>query len=207
MSRNWSEAVPEGNGPVPQQDEFESDQPTLADVYRMMEELFDKSGRKLDELTEEMRVADQRLPSLEQDARQPRLAMEADVLADKKTRERTEGAAKAVQLVHGDNCSANRVDSDPMCSTSFGDDSTGPPTLPCSWDDAQVGNGAAAPKSCLSPLEMRSPIATGGLLLTGPLQRRGSPFISRVFGSAQPRRRILRGRQSNTPYTTTAVSG
>ena len=39
---------------------------------------------------------DQRLTSLEQDARQPRLAMEADGLADTKTRERTEGAATAV---------------------------------------------------------------------------------------------------------------
>ena len=36
---------------------------------------------------------DQRLASLEQNARQPRLAIEADVPADEKTRERTEGAA------------------------------------------------------------------------------------------------------------------
>ena len=45
-----------GNGPVPQQDEFGSDQPTLADVYRMMEELFDRSDTKLDEMAEEMYV-------------------------------------------------------------------------------------------------------------------------------------------------------
>ena len=32
MSRNWSEDVPENNDPVPQQEEFGSDQPTLADV-------------------------------------------------------------------------------------------------------------------------------------------------------------------------------
>ena len=38
------------------------------------------------------------------------------------------------------------------------------PALPC-WDDVLVENGAAAPKSCLSPLEMRSPTATDGLLL------------------------------------------
>ena len=31
MPRNWSKAVPEGNGPVPQQEEFGPDQPTLAD--------------------------------------------------------------------------------------------------------------------------------------------------------------------------------
>ena len=47
--------------------------------------------------------------SLEQDVQQPRLAMEADVLVDKKTRERTEGAATAVQAKHEDSCSAKRV--------------------------------------------------------------------------------------------------
>ena len=54
-----------------------------------------------------------------------------------------------------------------MYSTSFGNDYTGPPALPCSREDALVDNGAAAPKSCFSPLEMRSPTATGGLLPTG----------------------------------------
>ena len=87
--------------------------------------------------------------------------------ADKKTRERTEGAASAVQAKYGDSCSANRVDPDPTCLNSFGDDSTGPSALPCSRNDAVIGNDAAAPKSCLSPLEMRSPTATGGLLPAG----------------------------------------
>ena len=41
MPRNWSNAVPEGNDPVPEQEEFESDQATLADVYRLFEESFD----------------------------------------------------------------------------------------------------------------------------------------------------------------------
>ena len=45
---------------------------------------------------------DQRVASLAQNARQPRLAMVADGLADTKTRERTEGAATAVQAMHGD---------------------------------------------------------------------------------------------------------
>ena len=40
MPRKESEAVPEGNGPVPQQEEFGSGQPTLADVYRMVKEVF-----------------------------------------------------------------------------------------------------------------------------------------------------------------------
>ena len=38
--------------------------------------------------------------------------------------------------------------------------------LPCR-DDVLVDNDAAAPKSCLSPLEMRSSTAAGGLLPTG----------------------------------------
>ena len=54
-----------------------------------------------------------------------------------------------------------------MCSTSFGDDSTGPPALPCSMDDALVDSGAAASKSFLSSLEMRTTSAAGGLLPTG----------------------------------------
>ena len=37
------------------------------------------------------------------------------------------------------------------------------PALPCSRVNALVGNGAAAPKSCLLPLEVRSPTAAGGL--------------------------------------------
>ena len=53
---------------------------------------------------------DQRLASLEQDARQPRFAMEADGPANEKIRKRTEGAAKAAQSMHGDGCFANRVD-------------------------------------------------------------------------------------------------
>ena len=43
--------VPKGNGPVCH-DEVGPDQPTLADLYRMIEEHFDKLDRKLDELTE-----------------------------------------------------------------------------------------------------------------------------------------------------------
>ena len=67
--RKKSKAVPESIIPVPQQEEFGSDQPTLADVYRMIEKLFDKSDRKLDELTENLKRANQCLASLEQDAR------------------------------------------------------------------------------------------------------------------------------------------
>ena len=76
MPRKWSKAVHKGNGPVPQQEEFESDQPTLADVYRLFEESFDRQvkkktsrfgpqERKLDELPDEMRGTRQRLTSLD----------------------------------------------------------------------------------------------------------------------------------------------
>ena len=70
----------------------------------------------LREYKEDLRSLDQCLTSLEHDARQSRLAMEADGQADTKTRERTEGAATAVRAMYGDSCSANRVDPDPMCS-------------------------------------------------------------------------------------------
>ena len=96
---------------------------------RKLEELFDRWDRKLEELfdkAEEMRVMDQRVSSLEQDARQPRLAMVADGQADTKTRQRTEGAATAVQAMHGVSNFANQVDPDPMYSTGFGGD---PPDL------------------------------------------------------------------------------
>ena len=110
---------------------------------------------------------DQRLTRLEQDARQPRLAMEVDGQADTKTRERTDGAATAVQAMHGDSCSAIRVDPDPMCSTSFGNDCAGPPALLYSGENSLVDNGAAVLESCLPPLEMRTTTAAGGLLPTG----------------------------------------
>ena len=87
--------------------------------------------------------------------------------SDTKTCERTEGAAAAVQAKHGDSCFAYQVALDPMSSTSFGDDFTKPPALPCSRDDVLVDNGAAAPKTCLIPVEMRTLTAAGGLLPAG----------------------------------------
>ena len=100
MPRNWSKAVHEGNRSVPQQEELGSDQPTLVNVYRLFEESFDRrlkimksrfdqQEKKLKEFMENMRATEQHSPSLEQDAWQPRLAMEADVPSDPKTRERT----------------------------------------------------------------------------------------------------------------------
>ena len=97
--------------------------------------------------------------------------MKTEEHANTKTRERTKGAATAAQAMHGDSCSADRVDPDPMCSISFGDDCTGPPAPSCSGENALVDNGAAMPKSCLPSLEMRSPTAAGGLLPTGEASR------------------------------------
>ena len=105
MQRKESGAVPEGNGPVPQQEEFESGEPTLAELCRLVEERFDRQLKimkscfeKMDELSGDWRRMDQRLTRLEHDARQPRLAMEASGPANTKTREREEGAATAVQV-------------------------------------------------------------------------------------------------------------
>ena len=96
MLRKESEAIPVGNDPVPQQKGFGPGQPTRVDVYRNIEEIWD---RRRDEI---MRLLKQPLTSLEEDARQPRLTMEADGPANTKTRERTEGATTAIQAMHGD---------------------------------------------------------------------------------------------------------
>ena len=79
--------------------------------------------KKLDELADEMRPTKQRLASLEQDARQLRLAIEPDVQSDTTTHKRMEDAV-AVQAKDEDSYSANQVDPDPMCLSSFCDDST-----------------------------------------------------------------------------------
>ena len=160
-----NKAVPEGNCPAPQQEEFGSGEPTLADICRLFEEQFDRRDRKLDEMAKSWRSIDQRLAGLGPDARQPRLTMVADGKAN--TRELTEGTSTAVQVMHEDSCYADRVDPDPICSTSFGDDRTGPSAPACSGLNILLDNGAAAPNSCLPSLEMRSPTAAGGLLPTG----------------------------------------
>ncbi|CAM9338451.1 unnamed protein product, partial [Ascophyllum nodosum] len=95
----------------------------------MIEELFDKSDRELDELTE-MRATKQLLAGLEQEARQPRLAMEDDVPSNIKTRKCT-GRAPLQQIrssMDGDSCSAKRVQAG-TSSTSFGMKAE-PPALP-----------------------------------------------------------------------------
>ena len=61
-----------------------------------MKSHFEQGKKKFDKLMDEItRLLDQYVASLEHDARQPRLAMEANGHANTKTRERTEGAATA----------------------------------------------------------------------------------------------------------------
>ena len=149
MLREENEAVPEGNCPVPQQDEYGSGQPMWEELQRPLSETLD---RQIDELR---RLLKQQLSSQEQDARQRRFAMKADGPTNTKTRERMEGAATAVQVMHGDSFSARRVDPGPKInSTSFGMMAE-PPALPCRGD-VVVESRDAAFKSCLPSLEMRS---------------------------------------------------
>ena len=93
--------------------------------------------------------------------------MEADKTANTKTRERTEGAATAVQAMLGDSCtSAQRVQDGLMTnSISFGVKAE-PLALPCR-DDVVVESGDAAPRSCLPSWEMRSSTVADGLVPTG----------------------------------------
>ena len=148
-----------------------------------------KSDRKLDELTEEMRETKQRLAGLEQKAQQPRLTMEADVQSDIKTLKRMEDVA-VERVIDGDNSSA-QVHTDPMCLTSFGADSTGPPVLPCTRDDALVDNGAAAPSRVAQPrrcARKQPPVACSPP--AQPLQRlRPASFPGRFFLGASERPR------------------
>ena len=147
----------EENNPVPQQEEFEFGQPKLADEYRPSDEILIRQQIKLmrSHCVEQQKMMDrfmddvtkyfyQHAPSLEQDARQPRLAMEANGHTNTKTRERTEGAATAVQAMRGDSFSACRVDPGSNTnSTSFGMMAESP-ALPCR-DDVLVESGDAAP--------------------------------------------------------------
>ena len=189
MLRKESEVVPKGNDPVHQQDEFGFGQPTLVDPFRRLEKIRD---RRIDVIT---RLLEQHLTSLEPGARQPRLAMMADRHANTKTREHTEGAAKAIEAMHGDSFSSRRVESGPKTnSTSFGMMAK-PTYLPCK-EDVLVENGDASPKSCLPSLKMRKYISRRWL-------------TSHLFGSTRSRRRIQRrqiyGFQLHPPGMTTAV--
>ena len=170
MLRKASKAVHEGNGPAPQKEEPESGQLTMGDVYRLLVERLDRQleimDSHFDDISEETRKMDQHLTRLEHGARQPRLAVEADGQASNETRERTEGAAIAVQAMRGNCFSARRAEPSPTTnSTSIGAKAD-PPALPCR-DDSMVECGSAASELCFPSMEMRSSTAAGGLVPTG----------------------------------------
>ena len=121
---------------------------------------------QFDKLKGLLRRLEQHLSSQEHEARQSRLAMEADGPANTKTQERTEGAATAVQATYGDSCTAEqKVQDEPKTSITFGVEAE-PPGLPCR-EDFSIEDVATGPKSCLPSLEIRSPTAAGGLVPTG----------------------------------------
>ena len=179
-----SEAAPEGNGPVPQKEELGSGQLTWGDVHRIMKVASDLWDKNLDEISDEMRKMDEHVSCLEHGARQPRLAMEADEPADTKTRERTEGAATAVQARRGDGYTAEqKVQDGPQTSISFGMMAE-PPALPCR-EDGLVEEGATPPSrgryACQQPL-------VAWFRPAKPPQPRRLPQTSHFFGSTRPRR-------------------
>ena len=154
-----SGSVSEGNGPSPSKKNSCLTNPR----WRMNHEIRQEWKEQLDKIR---RYVMQQLASQEQDARQPRLAMEADGPANNKTRERTEGAATAVQAMRGDSCTtAQKVHDGPKTSISFGVMAE-LPDLPCR-EDVLVEDGATSPEPCLSSLEMRSPTVVVDLLPTG----------------------------------------
>ena len=127
--------------------------------------------------------------------------MEADGQANTKTRERTEGAATAVQAIRGDSFSACRVASGPKTSTSFGVKAE-PPALPCK-DDVVVESGDAAPKSCLPSLEMRSSTAAGGLVPTGETSTATETTVNKPlfqFYSTEKENSKKKNLRTSTPY-------
>ena len=54
MPRKDCEAVPESNFPIPQQEKSGSGEPTLADIYRLCEERFDRQLKIMDSFFDRM---------------------------------------------------------------------------------------------------------------------------------------------------------
>ena len=149
---------PEGTGPVSQDAYVMLGGITMGKSRRIMSEALDKA---FDKHLDKSEKTDQRLVGLQHGAQQPRLDMEADVKSDTKTRKRAKDAA-ADRTKHGDSCSAKKIQAGPTSSTHFGLKAE-PPALP-RRDDVLADKGAATPKPCPSPVEMRILTAAGGLL-------------------------------------------
>ena len=168
MPRKKSKAVPEGNGLIPQDACVMSGGTTLVESRQVMSEALDKAfhkyfGQKL-ENSEEMRATDQRPADAEHDARQT-TSRHGDRRKTRYQDSQVYGRRCSRSRKTGDNSSA-QVDPDPRCLISFGDDSAEPLPLPCR-DDVLVDKGVAAPKPCISAVEMHTLTATGGLLPAG----------------------------------------
>ena len=48
MPWKQSKTVPEGNGPIPHHDQFVTDESTMADIHRLLEEIFDRMTSHFD---------------------------------------------------------------------------------------------------------------------------------------------------------------
>ena len=147
------------------------------------------------------RLFDQLAARLEHDGRQPRLAMEANGQANTKTRERTEGAATAVQAMHGDSCTPQKVQDGPKTLISFGVMAELP--NPPYREDVLVEDGATSLESCLPSLEMRSSTAAGGLVSTGETSTATKTTVNKpllqAYSSEEENSRKKKVRAS-TPY-------
>ena len=116
MLRKKSKAVLEGGCLIPQDAYVILGGITLDELQRVTSETM---GKALEKFKEDMRTANRRLVNLGQNSRHPHLAIvEADITADKNTRERTEDAAAVVQAKHGDSYSAKRVQAGSTSSAS-----------------------------------------------------------------------------------------
>ena len=183
----------------------------MGSFFDEMYSCFDRWNRKLDEISDETRVMDDYVTSLEHGARQPRLAMEAHGHANTKTQERTEGAATAVQAMRGDSfTTAQKVHDGPKTSITFGVEAE-PPDLPCR-EDILVEDGATAPKSCLPSLEMHTTTAVGGLVSTGKTFTATETNLNqpplRFFSTEETDlKAICKKTQLHTSRTTAAVPG
>ena len=164
-----------------------------------LDKLLVRRGNKLDEMVKEARNTNQRRAGLQHQAQQPRLAMKADVLEDKKTRESTEDFAQDGRL--GD-ISSGRVH-DPMRLTSFGDqDYTEPPALPCR-DDALVNKAMKWRSRVSHPWRCASQHLPAAYYTPAQLQltkhnRPTSPHNFFLGASARRARRRIFARQDKT---------
>ena len=158
-----------GKGHVASQNE--SGPPTMMELFTIITKKFEEVNMKfeelhskLDDMVKEIRNTNQRCAGLQQlQAQQPRLAVKADVLEDKKTRKSRGDFAPDGRL---EDISSGRV-YDSMRLTSFDDQEyIEPPALPCR-DNALINQGHEVPKPCLSPVEMRKSTPAGGLLHAG----------------------------------------